>query len=88
MPKIRCLCNHLIDLGEIPSPNQWMIVSDKNYDELREEATQFADKIDAELLYSKMDMVVKCDKCGRLHIFWDGYDKPATVYLRDNDIPK
>ena len=41
MPKINCKCNNVIWLGEIPSPNQWMIISDIEYD-------QFEDKVDTE----------------------------------------
>jgi len=82
MPKIRCDCDHIIHLGEIPSPNQWMIISDKDYDELRETASSDTNQIDAELVYSKMQIVIKCDECERLHVFWEGYDKPKTVYFK------
>jgi len=82
MPKIKCDCDNIIYLGDIPSPNQWMIISDKDYDELTDKNSDFAGKIDTELVYSKMQIVVKCSKCERLHIFWQGYDKPQTVYSK------
>jgi hypothetical protein len=59
-----------------------MIISDSEYDGLREPESEFADKINAEILYSKMQVVVKCIKCERLHIFWEGYDNPQTVYAK------
>ncbi len=79
MPKINCKCNNVISLGEIPSPNQWMIISDIEYD-------QFHHQIDAEVLYSKMEVVVKCNFCGRLHIFWDGFDKPQVIYKKEDEL--
>ena len=76
MPKIKCKCENVISLSEIPSPHQLMIISDEEYD-------QFFDKIDAELLYSKMDIVVKCNVCERLHVFWNGFDKAQSIYKKE-----
>jgi len=76
MSKIICKCENVIWLGEIPSPQQWMVISDVVFD-------GFQGQIDAELLYSKMNIIVKCDVCNRLHIFWDGFDKPQTIYRED-----
>jgi len=43
MPKIKCVCENIIGLGEIPSPNQWMIISDMEFDSCvrNAEATNF-----------------------------------------------
>ncbi|WP_316820404.1 hypothetical protein [Pedobacter gandavensis] len=78
MPKIRCKCDNVIWLGEIPSPHQWLIISDVEYD-------KFEGQIDAEILFSKMEIVVRCNVCDRLHVFWDGFDKPQTIYNKESD---
>ncbi|MBC8988173.1 hypothetical protein H9X96_20660 [Pedobacter sp. N36a] len=78
MPKIRCKCDNVIWLGEIPSPHQWLIISDVEYD-------KFEGQIDPEILYSKMEIVVRCNVCDRLHVFWDGFDKPQTIYIKEAD---
>lgn len=78
MPKIRCKCDNVIWLGEIPSPHQWLIISDVEYD-------KFEGQIDPEILYSKMEIVVKCNVCERLHVFWDGFDKPQAIYVKEVD---
>ena len=31
MPKVRCPCDHVIWLGEIPCPHEWLIISDTRY---------------------------------------------------------
>lgn len=77
MAKIKCICNNQIWLGEIPSPHQYMIISDSEYD-------KFHGQIDSEELYMAMKIVVKCDNCGRLHFFWDGFNKPPIIYLKDS----
>ncbi len=78
MPKIKCKCDHVIGLGEIPSPDQWMMISDVEYD-------AFQNPMDPEVLYSKMNIVVKCKVCQRLHVFWDGFDKPQVIYQKETE---
>jgi len=73
MPKIRCKCDYVIGLGEIPSPAQFNIISDVDYD-------QFHGQVDAEEIYMAMQILVKCPNCDRLHIFWNGFDKAQTIY--------
>jgi len=73
MPKLRCNCDFIIPLGEIPSPNQYLIISDMEYD-------KFEGQVDAEAVYNVMKLVVKCPNCSRLHIFWNGFENPQSVY--------
>lgn len=73
MPKILCNCNSIIPLGEIPSPHQYLMISDVEYD-------SFHGQVDAEDVYAAMKLVAKCPNCARLHIFWNGYGSPQTVY--------
>ena len=73
MPKIKCICNYIIGLGEIPSEHQFLIISDVDYDKL-------GNDIDPVALYQDMTLMVKCPNCGRLHIFWNGFDNPQVIY--------
>jgi hypothetical protein len=73
MPKIKCKCNFVIRLGEIPSSNQFMIISDVEFD-------KFEDKTNSQEIYMAMKVVAKCPNCGRLHVFWNEFDHPQTIY--------
>lgn len=73
MPKLRCLCDHVISLSDIPCKDQWMIISDIELD-------KFDDQLEWNALHDKMTIVVKCPKCGRLHIFWNGFGRNQTIY--------
>jgi len=75
MPKIKCLCNFIILLGDIPSVNQLNIISDVEFFKFFEN-----DNCNVGEIYHAMKIVVKCPNCGRLHVFWDGYDKPQRIY--------
>ncbi len=50
-----------------------MIISDVKYD-------RFAEQVNADEVYMAMDIVVKCPNCQRLHVFWDGFNSPQTIY--------
>ena len=76
MPKILCRCGKVIGLGEIPSSNQWMIISDtmitdEDWDDNGLNMSDF---------YKKMDIVVKCPECKRLYIYSKGFDNEPEVY--------
>ncbi|ASS48068.1 MAG: hypothetical protein A3D31_00735 [Candidatus Fluviicola riflensis] len=73
MPKILCECDEVIRLHDIPSPNVLMMISDEEYDE-------FSGLIDAEELYMRMKMIVKCPSCKRLYFFSKGIESPAEIY--------
>ncbi|GAB3939874.1 hypothetical protein GCM10028805_00800 [Spirosoma harenae] len=78
MPKFSCKCSHIIPIGEIPTPDQWNMISDIEYD-------SFAGSIDSEQLYSKMKVVLKCPVCGRLYVFWNGWQADPTCYEKSLD---
>lgn len=77
MPKIRCVCDHVISLNEIPSPNQYLIISDVEMD-------NYEGQVEAEQLYMAMKIVVKCPNCSRLHIYNNGFDKDPIIYRIDS----
>lgn len=76
MPNRVCDCGHLFRLGEIPSRDQWMIISDEAYD-------QFFGDVDAEKIYLAMKIMLKCPNCGCLWVYWDGFKEPPSVYRPD-----
>ncbi|EFK56559.1 hypothetical protein ACFU8T_07280 [Sphingobacterium spiritivorum] len=78
MPKIRCVCDYIINLSEIPSANQYLMISDVSFEKY------FDEEVNAEDLYSKMIIVAHCSNCGRLHVFYDGFDKDQVIYRVDN----
>jgi hypothetical protein len=74
MPSILCTCGEKLGYGEIPNPIEWLAISDTAYD-------GYAGNIDAEALYREMKSILECPRCGRLWAFWDGFGKPAKVYV-------
>lgn len=73
MPKLLCLCDFVIPLHGIPCQDQYMIFSDVEFDKFPEET-----KVDD--VYDISQIVIKCPNCGRLHIFWNGFRNPQTIY--------
>jgi hypothetical protein len=78
MGKFVCKCDTIIRIsGDIPNPVEWLFIADVEYD-------KFHGQIDAEKLYSEMKSFLKCEKCGRLWIFWNGYDNAPTLYAPED----
>jgi hypothetical protein len=73
VPKLLCECNSIIDYGIIPAKDEWLLISDVEFD-------QFSGLIDTELLYRNFKPMLKCPVCGRLHIFWDGFQHSPQIY--------
>jgi hypothetical protein len=73
MPSIQCHCGERLGYGEIPNPIEWLAISDAEYD-------AYSGMIDSEALYNAMRSFLKCPRCGRLWVFWDGFQKPPKVY--------
>lgn len=69
-----CKCGKKLSYGEIPNPIEWLIISDVEYD-------GYQGMIDSEGLYQKMKSMIKCNQCGRMWIFWHGFDKDPTCYI-------
>ena len=76
MPKINCKCGNIISYGEIPNPHEWLIISDVEYD-------SFSGSIDSEELYKQMKSMLKCEVCGRIWIFWNGFQSAPTPYFEE-----
>jgi hypothetical protein len=78
MGKFLCKCENVIRVsGAIPNPIEWLFISDTEYD-------SYTNPIEPEKLYLKMNSFLKCDQCGRLWVFWDGYDNMPTLYMPES----
>ncbi|MCC9042301.1 hypothetical protein LNQ81_06295 [Myroides sp. M-43] len=73
MPKLKCECSEVINLSGVPSRDQYLMIYDEEYD-------NYSGLIDAEILYNKMTIVVKCPLCSRLYIYNEGFNSPPVVY--------
>lgn len=78
MPKLECKCGDLLDYGNIPCEMEYLFISDVNFD-------KFNETIEHQVLYREMNSFLKCPRCGRLWIFWDGFQSIATEYIRGNE---
>jgi hypothetical protein len=76
MPAIKCKCGNKINYGEIPNPNELLVISDVEYDE-------FSGSIDSEKLYKRMKSILQCNKCNRLFYFRNGLENEPIVYAPD-----
>lgn len=74
MPTYQCTCGNLIDYGLIPCPEEWLLISDVEYD-------QFVGQIDGEKLYLATKSLLLCPVCKRVWIYWEGFGGPPTEYL-------
>jgi hypothetical protein len=74
MSKILCKCGNTLTIsGEIPNPDEWLLISDVDYD-------SFSETVDAEELYLRMKSMFKCRRCGRLWIYWEDLKHAPTCY--------
>ncbi len=76
MPAIMCKCGHKIGYGEIPNPNELLVISDIEYD-------AFSGLIDSEELYKQMKSMLQCEKCNRLWYFKNGFKNAPIVFTPD-----
>ena len=76
MPSIKCRCSEVLRFGDIPNPIEWLLISDVDFD-------GFAGQVDAELLYRSMKHLLRCPRCGRLWIFWNGFAAQPEAYVFD-----
>lgn len=80
MPKLLCKCGETLMLHEIPCPIEFQLISetaiDENWETLR-----------AESLRNLAHEVVKCEACGRLHVFWKqaGSDDRYVSYAPEDE---
>lgn len=76
MPKLQCKCGETLHYGEIPNPIEWLIISDVDFD-------SFAGTVNSEEIYAATKSLLRCPKCSRLWVFWNGFSKPPQSYLSE-----
>ena len=74
MPSILCKCGNKIRFGEIPCADEWLLISDVEFD-------NFIGQVDVEELYKAMTHLLKCPACKRLWLFDKGFASEPTEYL-------
>jgi hypothetical protein len=77
-----CPCgNQIRSSGSIPNPQEWHLLSDSSMSELFDDAPTVA----AEDILHRTSYVYRCERCDRLHVFWDGIGEwPPTIYRPDS----
>ena len=76
MPSINCKCGEKLGYGGIPNLIEWLTISDYDYD-------SYEGDIDSEALYREMKSILRCQVCGRLWFFWNGFNSEPTSYAPD-----
>jgi len=72
--KFNCVCGTVIRVsGDIPNPVEWKIMSDVQFDE-------FQGTVDVEQVYRACGSMFRCETCGRLWIYWNGFDTEPSCY--------
>lgn len=74
MPKMICSCQETLSYGEIPNPIEWLIISDAAFD-------KFSGQVDSETIYQAMTSLLRCPNCGRLWVFWEGFQSPPQEFV-------
>jgi hypothetical protein len=82
-------CNgHSFSDSLIPCPYGWKLVSDEKFDLVLDEIVQLV-KVSSDFNLEIIDPFVKhghqayiCPHCGRLLVFFNGIDKPATIFQK------
>jgi hypothetical protein len=74
MPGLDCRCGYRIRYSEIPCPDEWVFMSEKDYE-------GYQGMVDAEALYCAFKSFLRCPSCGRLWVFWNGFQDEAEEYL-------
>jgi hypothetical protein len=74
MPKLQCNCGEILRYGEIPNPIEWLLISDVDFD-------KFAGMVDSEQIYVSAKNLLRCPKCLRIWIFWNGFSESPQSFL-------
>jgi len=74
MPSFTCKCGEILHYGEIPCPDEWLFISDVEFD-------KFSGSVDAEEIYKAMKSLIKCSRCGTMWFFWDGFQAEPQPYI-------
>jgi hypothetical protein len=64
--------------GEIPNPLEWHLTSDQGLED-------FWESDNFEGLQPVARPVFLCPVCGRIWVYWDGYEGKRVSYFRESD---
>lgn len=64
--------------GEIPNPLEWHLTSDQ-------ELEDFWESENFEGLQQAVRPAFLCPVCGRIWVYWDGYEGKRVSYIRESD---
>jgi hypothetical protein len=81
MPGLDCSCGNRIPYGDIPCQDEWLIISDADFD-------SFSGQVDTEELYRAMKSILRCPVCGHLWVFWNGYQDVAQEFIPQTAKPE
>jgi hypothetical protein len=73
MANLECSCGEVIPLGVIPNPAGWYLISEL-------ELADFSDDAPLRELHPHMKAMIRCPRCGRLYIYWNGDNSEPVVY--------
>lgn len=74
MARFRCVCGEVIVMsGQTPNPVEWRCLSDQAF-------VAFFGLVQAEDVYLQATTMYRCPKSDHLWFFWDGLDKPPSLY--------
>lgn len=77
MQKLTCRCGEVLRYGMIPCPIEWLMISDQRFDEI----TVSDVRLDTSEMSNAMARLLRCPSCGRLWVFWSGYDDEPVEYV-------
>lgn len=74
--KFLCHCGSVIHTsGEIPNPTEYKFLADTEFSVFFDE-----DQLDISRLYVAARSIFRCATCGRLWVYWSGFDSAPTCY--------
>lgn len=76
MPSLACTCGETLRYGEIPCQLEWLLFPDTHFDTL-------PPTVETEALYQQASSLLRCPRCDRLWVFWQGFDAPPLSYSPD-----
>ena len=75
MPRARCECGETLAWSQYPNPIEWLIISDEKFDSFG------PGKINRSAVYRSMAHALRCPRCRRLWISWNGFDEAPEELL-------
>jgi hypothetical protein len=74
--KFLCACGDQIRTsGDIPHPYEWLLLADRDVPD-----GAWAGTVGFKQMYERATHAFKCPTCGRLWVYWDGFDADPQRY--------